>query len=252
LTFADRVDNAESVARAALRRDERFVPAMIALAKSSLKRGRTELATSILEQAKAIDESNPEIHFLQGKAHHAEGHLAQALESYRKAVELRPDYAEAHMALGIQYMAGGNYAQAQRTFETVVRLMPTLVAAHLNLGDAYRANKHWNEAKREFDTALRMQDNLPEAHFNLALMYMSAGEAFPGLSQLDALQRAVLEFNSYRAKKGPMGKDDPSIGYLADLERQIDRERKRIDREAAQKQKDADRAARQKAMVGQQ
>lgn len=249
LTAADRLEEAEQVARRALRRDERFVPAMVALAKTSLKRGRTELAESILTQAKAVDGNDPEIHFLEGKAYQEDGRLAQALASYRQAVELRPDYAEARMALGIQYMAGGNYAQAQSEFETVVRLMPTLVAAHLNLGDAYRANKRWQDAKKEFDTALRMQDNLPEAHFNLGLMYMAAGDQFPGLSTVDALQRAQLEFNAYRQQMGPrLTKDDPTVGYMADIERQIDREKKRIEREEAQKKKEAERAARQKAM----
>ncbi|MDD9937554.1 MAG: tetratricopeptide repeat protein [Myxococcales bacterium] len=253
LVEAGRIDEAERAARKALRRDERFVPAMVALAKASLRRGRIELADSILEQAAKIKPKNPEINFLQGKRHQDEGRLAKALASYRKAVEQRPDYAEARMALGIQYMAAGNYAQALQQFEIVVRLVPTQVAAHLNLGDAYRANRRWQDAKREFDKALRMQHDLPEAHFNLALMYMSAGAEFPGLGKLDALERAMLEFNTYRSKMGPrLRRDDPSTTYISDLSRQIGREKKRIEREAARKKKEAERAARKAAMEAEQ
>jgi tetratricopeptide (TPR) repeat protein len=224
---------------------------MVALAEASMQRGRMELADSILEQALAIDPKYPEIYFLQGKRHQQEGRSAQALTAYSKAVELRPEYAEARMALGIQYMAAGNYALALEQFETLARLTPTLVAVHVNLGDAYRANRRWQDAKRELDQALRMQSPLPEAHFNMALLYMDAGADFPGLQLLDTLQRAVLEFTSYREQMGSrLTKDDSSAGYIADLQRQIDRERKRIEREAAQKKTEAERAARAAPAAG--
>jgi tetratricopeptide (TPR) repeat protein len=243
-TRADRVDDAETTARKALRRDERFVPAIVALAKASLQRGRTELAASMLDQAKEIDPNYAEIYFLQGKAFQAAGQVAQALEAYRKAVDLRPDYAEARVALGIQAMASGNYNDALTQFETAIKLVPTLVAAHLNLADVYRALKRWTDAKREFDQALRMQPQLPEAHFDLALLYMTAGADYPGLQLLDALDRALLEFNTYRTQLGPkLTSDDGSAAYMADIQRREDRERKRIEREKAAAAKAAAKAA---------
>jgi tetratricopeptide (TPR) repeat protein len=243
LVAVGRIDEAEKAARRALQRDERFVPAMVALAKASLARGRGELAASILEQASAIDGNDPEIQYLQGRAYQTQGRLLDALNSYRRAVELRPEYAEARMALGIQYLAAGNYADALRQFEVTVRLVPTLVAAHLNLGDAYRATKEWQKAKNAFDNALRMQDPLPQAHFNLGLMYMSAGGGFPQMDTLAALGRATVEFSTYREQMGSrLSRDDPSAGYIADLQRQIEREKKRIEREERRKQQERDRA----------
>ena len=245
LIEANRIDEAEQVARKALRRDERFVPAMVALANASIRRGRLELADSILEQAVAVKPNYAEIYFLQGKRHQQEGRLAQALAAYRKAAELRPSYSEARMALGVQYMAAGNYAEAQAEFEAVSKLVPSLVAVHLNLGDAYRANRRWQDAKRELDQAMRMQDPLPEAHFNLGLLYMDAGADFPNLTLVDALQRAVLEFTTYRTQMGSrLAKNDTAATYIADLQRQIDREQKRIERDEARKKRDAERAAR--------
>ncbi len=250
-TRADHVDDAEATARKALRRDERFVPAIVALAKASLQRGRTELAASMLDQAKEIDPNYAEIYFLQGKAFQSSGQTAQALEAYRKAVELRPDYAEARMSLGIQSMASGNYNDALNQFETAIKLVPTLVPAHLNLADVYRALKRWQDAKREFDKALRMQAELPEAHFDLALLYMTAGSDFPGLQLLEALDRALLEFTTYRTQMGPrLTPDDASATYMADIQRREDRERKRIERDKAKAAKDAERAAKAAAKTG--
>jgi tetratricopeptide (TPR) repeat protein len=245
LVRAERLDEAEAVARTALKRDERFVPAIVALAKASQRRGRDELADSMLEQAHDIDPNYAEVYFLQGKRFQAKGDVASALAAYRKAVELNPDYAEARMALGIQSMASGNYNEALTQFEATVKLVPTLTAAHLNLGDVYRALKRWQDAKREFDKALRMQAVLPEAHYDLALMYMSVGGDFPNLSLLDALNRSLTEFNTYRQQMGAkLPPNDPSGPYMADVQRQIDREKKRIEREKAKADKDAQRGAR--------
>jgi tetratricopeptide (TPR) repeat protein len=248
LVRADRVDEAERVARRALSRDERFVPAILALAKASARRGRKELADSTLDQAREIDANQPEVQFLLGKKFQRDGDLANALASYRKAVELNPDYAEARMALGIQFMASGNYNEALEQFDATSKLVPTLVAAHLNLGDAYRALRRFQDAKREFDKALRMQAELPEAHYDLALMYMAAGAEFPGLSELDSLERALTEFNTYRSQVGPkLPPGDVSATHMADVQRRIDREKKRIEREKAKAAKDAQRAPREGA-----
>jgi tetratricopeptide (TPR) repeat protein len=163
-------------------------------------------------------------------------------------VTFRPEYAEARMALGVAYLAGGNYKQALEQFQWTVRLVPTLVAAHLNLGDAYRTTAQWPEAKKSFDQALRMQEQLPEAHFNLGLMYMTAKDSFPGMKLTVALNRAITEFTTYRNQMGArLKKDDPSAAYIADIQKQIEREQKRIEREEKQKKTEAERAARKAA-----
>jgi tetratricopeptide (TPR) repeat protein len=239
LAQAGRYDDATEAARKALRRDERFVPAMVAVAKASLAQGRKELAESILDQALAIDDKHAELHYLKGRLLLAEaGRLREALDEFRKAVELRPDYVEARMSLGVQLLAGANYDEALQQFQAAERLAPQLVSVHLNLGDAYRATKQWQKAKAEFEKALQMRSTLPEAHFNLGLMYMTAGSQLPGTTQLEALQRAQQQFRRYRDQMGPkLTRDDPSDAYLRELDRQIEREQRRVEREKERAQR---------------
>jgi tetratricopeptide (TPR) repeat protein len=242
LIEANRLDEAEQTARKALRRDERFVRAMVALAKASLKRGRVELADAILEQALAVSPNFHEIHVLQARRHVQEGRTSQAIASYRRAVERNPDNAEARTELGLLFLAAGNYDEAVEQLQVVVRLLPTLVAPHLNLGDAYRASKRWQDAKKELDAALRLQSTLPEAHYDLGLLFYEVGDKYPGLTRIEALQRAQQELNTYRDQSGPrLAKDDPSVAYLADITRQIEREKKRLEREANAKKREAER-----------
>lgn len=247
-----RYDQAWNAARQALRCDERFVPALTAVIKASLRQGREELADSILDQALQIEDGNAELHFIRGTRYRDQpGRFRDALNEFQRAVQLRPDYSEARMALGISQLAGGNYQEALTNFQAAARLSPTLVAVHLNLADAYRANKQWEQAKATFEKALQMEPNLAQAHFNLGLMYMTAGEEFPGLDLLQSLEKAKEEFTQYRNLMGPrLPRDDQSEAYLTDLDRQISRTRRRLEREAARARRDAERAAREAAEGG--
>lgn len=247
LVRAERFDQAWEAARTALRCDERFVPALTALVKASIRQGREELAESILDQALSVDDGNAELHYIKGTLLREEpGRFRDALTEFQRAVQLRPDYAEARMALGVAELSGGNYTQAVSNFEAAANLAPTLVAVHLNLADAYRASKQWSKAKTTFEKALQMEPNLAQAHFNMGLMYMTAGAEFPGLNELQSLEKAKEEFTRYRDLMGPrIPRDDPSEAYLTDLNRNIDRTRRRMEREAAQASQAAERGARE-------
>lgn len=242
-----RLEDAVEAARSALRRDERFVPAMTSIVKASLKQGRRELARDVLDQALAVTDADAELHYLNGvMLRDEDGRMREAMAAFTKAVERRPDYVEARMALGIQLLGGANYDQALQHFERVAALAPSLAAAHLNLGDAYRATKQWQRAKQSFDRALRIESQLPEAHFNMGLMYMAAGGDFPGLDIVAAIQKAIDELRLYREQMGArLPRTDPSEGYLADLDRMMEREKRRIEREETRRRRDAERAARQ-------
>jgi tetratricopeptide (TPR) repeat protein len=233
LVEARRLDEAWMAARRALKCDERFVPALVALVKASRAQGRAELADSILEQAMQVDPQVAELHFLHGERLKTEpGRQREAMAAYERAVQLRSNYAEARMALGIQLLAGGNYPGALSHFQAANRLVPTLPAVHLNLGDAYRATQQWTEAQRAYRRALELQSKLPEAHYGLGLLFLSAAGDFPDLDELTAYKKAIDEFKRYRGEMGPrLAKGDQSEEYLRDLDRMIKRAQRRIERE---------------------
>ncbi len=233
LVEARRFDEAWMAARRALKCDERFVPALIALVKASRAQGRDELADSILSQAMQVDPDVAELHFVQGEKLVAEpGQLREAMAEYERAIRLRPNYAEARMALGIQMLAGGNYPGALSHFQVAERLVPTLPEVHVNLGDAYRATQRWTDAQRAYRKALELQSRLPEAHYGLGLLFLTAAGDFPGMDELTAYEKAVDEFKVYRSEMGPrLAKDDQSEEYLRDLDRMIQRTRRRLERE---------------------
>jgi tetratricopeptide (TPR) repeat protein len=230
-----RFDEAWERARQALRCNERFIPALVALVKASLAQGRIELATSILDQALEIDEQVAELHFMKSQLlSKEEGRLREVLDSLKKAVEIEPNFAEAQTNLGIQLLSAGNVSEALTHFEKALAVIPNIAETHLNMGDAYRASKQWEKAFEELERARSLDGSMAEVHYNLALLYMDARDEFPGLDDLTSLQKALEEFNNYRSQMGArLMRNDPSTEHIERLERMINRIERRREREAA-------------------
>ena len=62
------------------------------------------------------------------------GKLKEAELSYRKAIEIKPDYADAHYNLGIILIDLGKLHQAELSIREAIKINPTFAEAHLNLG----------------------------------------------------------------------------------------------------------------------
>jgi Flp pilus assembly protein TadD len=62
------------------------------------------------------------------------GRRTEAMQNYRRAIELNPDYQEAHGALGDLLAQDGRFAEALAEYQTATRLRPTDVTVSFNMG----------------------------------------------------------------------------------------------------------------------
>ncbi len=72
-----------------------------------------------------------------GTVYHASGEVSEAVNNYRKAIDLGAD-AAAHTNLGVLLYAEERYEEAREAFEQAALLKPSSPAKQGNLGDAYR------------------------------------------------------------------------------------------------------------------
>ena len=221
-----RLDAAEEAARRALKVDEKNVPAMVNLATVYARKRRFELSKMVLDNARQIDGSDPAVWNRLGFVELSLGDRNQALESFRTAAALRPDYPEAHANYGAMLADSEDFAAAATELELAVRYAPHNAAAWLDLGNAYRGEKEFDKAEDAYRRALRLDPGLVDCHFNLGILYLDGDK--PGLPTLQRLEQAVAFFDDFE-KAG--GKDDKLAGYRKDAARAIERERKRLERE---------------------
>jgi len=58
------------------------------------------------------------------------GKLNEAIEQYKQALQLKPDYARAHVNLGVALIKLGKPEDAIRHYEEALRIEPDYAAAH--------------------------------------------------------------------------------------------------------------------------
>ena len=240
LLLRGRYEDAIRQAKLALGRDERYVPAMIVMAKAYYHLRKFELTGSIIEIAKSIDsgakkgENDAECYNLLGFLALNRDDRIGATAGFKKATEADDKFGPGWLNLTAQYLYAKNYDGAVEAGERSVKLMKKSARAHLNLGSAYRGKLRYPDAEKEYKTALELDANLADAWFDLGILYLDAKE-MPGpkgpIDLTEKLNTAISHFNRYKQLGGyKIAKDDPVDTYINDCKTQIDREAKRIER----------------------
>lgn len=244
-----RYEDAITSCKSALGRDERYVPALIAMAKAYYHLKKYEFSTAIIDLAQKLDANNAESYNLLGYIALTRNDTISATAAFKKATELKDDYGIAWNSLVAQYVLSKNYEAAVPAGEKAVQLLPTFDKAHLNLGAAYRGKMMYVEAERELKKALELNPNYADAYFNLGIMYLDAppgkigGEGMDTIAKLNTAIGYLGKYKNLASYR--LAKDDPSDGYVDEARKGIDREQKRLQRLEKQKERDRAKAASQ-------
>jgi type IV pilus assembly protein PilF len=96
------------------------------------------------------------VHNNIGWAYYKKGDLKKAIENYRKAIAMKPDFGLAHYNLGIAYRDGKQPGQAIASFRHAAELVPGLVDVHFQLGKLYFETGKKAEAQNSFQEVVRL------------------------------------------------------------------------------------------------
>lgn len=154
--------------------------------------------------------------FDRGKAQYEEGKLSEAIESFRQATGMSPDWAEgqywlggaliengqlkdsleplklamrlkaetnqnelrfrAAYSLGTAYFGMGSYKEAADAYQKADSLIPGLSRVRYNLGLAFVRLGKLRQAVQEFKEAVRLRPDYADARYNLGLAYLDLKE----------------------------------------------------------------------------
>jgi tetratricopeptide (TPR) repeat protein len=118
-----------------------------------------------------------------------EGHLAEAIAEYERALEAEPKHAQAWNNLGVTLDAQGKYERARRCFRKAVAADPRYAEAHFNLGLAYFWRNDHLLATRHFEKAVALEPRRASGPYTkLGAVYLAQGEKERAV---EAYQRAL-------------------------------------------------------------
>ncbi len=105
-----------------------------------------------------------------GFAYYKKGDLQKAIEYYRKAVHLKPDFSLANYNLAMAYKDSRQLEEAIATLRSVVAQVPNLLDAHFQLGLLYFNTGKHDGAKKAFEEVVRLAPKSESAR--LAQQYL--------------------------------------------------------------------------------
>ena len=95
----------------------------------------------------------------------------QAIEAYKKVLELDPEHAAANINLGTLLYNRQDYALAEKHYRDAVEIDPRYALAYFDLGNVLDETGRVTEAIQAYNTALQLAPTYADAHYNVALAY---------------------------------------------------------------------------------
>ncbi len=179
--------------------------------------GATEADAETMKKLEALGyltPDNADAHNNLGQRYQQRGEYVKAIEAYRQAIEMRPNfygaynnlavcygklkmYKEAEEALrkcialkpddfyamnnlAVMYIETGRLQDGMRLAEEAVKIEPGYANGHITLGSAYAMSRRFDEAEREFREALRIEPDNRAATENLARLVQARRAAGGG------------------------------------------------------------------------
>jgi tetratricopeptide (TPR) repeat protein len=124
-----------------------------------------------------------------GSALQSEGRIDDAIERYRRAVAIKPDYAPAYSNLGSALLAKGDAAGAISAYQQALSIDPDFSDAHFNLGNALMREGDPVRAIPHFRRVLSKAPDSIDARTNLGIALTATGQLDEGITELEAAVR---------------------------------------------------------------
>ena len=131
---------------------------------------------------------NARLYLNLGNTYYERGQIDQAIEQYRKSIEINQDYAVAYGNIGSAYLNKGDEAKAEEYLVKAIGLKHNYPIAHYNLGIVYFKRDKFADAKKELTTATEQLPQLFQAWNMLARTDLKMGD-FKGAKE--AFERSL-------------------------------------------------------------
>jgi len=162
LLHAGRHNEAIRVLSAALREDDRDLRMTVLLAQTLNQLQRGGEAKLLLETAETRHPESAELRFQRGVALFQAAQFVAAEQSFRGALQLKPDHALAHYNLGHTLLKQNLVDDAESAFEASAQFRPQFVPAHLNAARLQIQRGAIDNAQKHLRTASLLSPDDPE------------------------------------------------------------------------------------------
>ena len=160
-----------------------------------LREGRVDLAIDTIKQAIKTDPKNAFFYKGLGTAYQAKQKWNDAIEAYRKALELNPYFSDVRNDLGTALILSGKRDEVKKEFLTLFSdpTNPTPEMTARNLGQCYFEEKNYPEALNWFRSSITRSKTYPDPYLGAADSLLGMGKLDEAIQTLEAAQREMSD-----------------------------------------------------------
>jgi tetratricopeptide (TPR) repeat protein len=139
------------------------------------------------------DPKTAEEHFSVGVEADNHKQLDKAIEEYKKALELKPDWAVVHFRLAMDYNKEGRTDDAIAHWAQAVRYDPQFYKAYDLLAAAYRRQGNLEKAIEAYSGLLKYPPAQLGAHYQMGFSYAELGDRQKAREHLESYRELALK-----------------------------------------------------------
>ena len=130
--------------------------------------GKFDEAIEAYKKALSIKPDYAESYYNLGNAFMEQGRLEKAIKAYNKALSIKPDYALAYYNLGNARKEGGELNKSIDAYKKAISFKPDFADAHNNIGNALKEKGFLAQAMKAYNKALSIKPDYTEVHYNIS------------------------------------------------------------------------------------
>jgi tetratricopeptide (TPR) repeat protein len=175
--------------------------------------GKIDEAIEAFRQAVSIDPQFAAAYYNLGVLLRMQGQLDEAVGSYQKALVLTPDFAEAHYHLGNALQELEKFEDAVVSYHKALVLKPEFAEAHCSLGIAHQERGRLDDAAASYKRAIAIKPDNAWAHHNLGNVHQNLGRLDEAVA---SYKRALAIKPDYAEAHSNLGSAFLDLGRLED------------------------------------
>ena len=143
---------------------------------------------TLFSHALAVTQNNCLAYNNIGLAYNDIGRTAEAIDAYKQAIKIKPNYESAYNNLGVVYGNLGRGIDSIDAYKQAIKFKPDYAMAYYNLGLACGNLHRWSEAMDALKQAVKIKPDLAEGYYNLGYVYLVTGDKKSALAEYNILK----------------------------------------------------------------
>ena len=128
---------------------------------------RYDAAIDSYKQANKIRPDYAEVYYNMGNALKGKGDLDAAIDSYKQAIKIKPNHADAYINMGNALKEKGELDATIDGYKQAIKIKPDHADAYINMGNALKEKGEIDATIDSYNQAIKIKPDYAEAYFDM-------------------------------------------------------------------------------------